>query len=62
MPEKLHHSIDNGLPREKAGFGGGTLVCACTSRPVKVAVKGHVAHNHACVRRRPAAQLCVFVP
>ena len=48
MPEKLHHSIDNGLPREKAGFAGGTLVCACTSRPVKVAIKGQVAHNHAC--------------
>ncbi len=48
MPEKLHHSIDNGLPKEKAGFAGGTLVCACASRPVKVAVKGQIAHNHAC--------------
>lgn len=48
MPEKLHPKIDNGLPREKADFAGGTLVCACTSNPVKVKVKGQIAHNHAC--------------
>ena len=48
MVEKLHHSIDNGLTRESAGFSGGTLVCACTSNPVKVKIKGQVAHNHAC--------------
>jgi len=48
MPEKLHHSIDNGLPRENAGFAGGTLTCLCKVRPVKVKVKGQVAHNHAC--------------
>jgi S-(hydroxymethyl)glutathione synthase len=48
MAEKLHPSIDNGLPKESTSFAGGTLVCACTSRPVKVAVKGQIAHNHAC--------------
>ena len=48
MPEKLHPKIDNGLPRESASFAGGTLVCACTSKPVKVKVKGQIAHNHAC--------------
>lgn len=48
MPEKLHPSIDNGLPKESASFAGGTLVCACTSRPVKVRIKGQIAHNHAC--------------
>ena len=48
MTEKLHPKIDNGLPRESASFGGGTLVCACTSNPVKVKVKGQIAHNHAC--------------
>ncbi|MER9268234.1 aldehyde-activating protein, partial [Mesorhizobium sp. M0410] len=48
MPEKLHPKIDNGLPREKPDFAGGTLVCACTSNPVKVKVKGQIAHNHAC--------------
>ena len=48
MAEKLHPKIDNGLPKEKAGFAGGTLVCACASKPVKVKVKGQIAHNHAC--------------
>ena len=48
MPEKLHPKIDNGLPKESASFAGGTLVCACTSKPVKVKVKGQIAHNHAC--------------
>ncbi|MDX8548752.1 aldehyde-activating protein, partial [Mesorhizobium sp. VK25A] len=48
MAEKLHHSIDNGLPKESASFAGGTLVCLCTSKPVKVKVKGQIAHNHAC--------------
>lgn len=48
MTEKLHHSIDNGLPSESADFSGGTLVCACTTKPVKVTIKGQVAHNHAC--------------
>ncbi|BCH25467.1 glutathione-dependent formaldehyde-activating enzyme [Mesorhizobium sp. L-8-3] len=31
-----------------ADFTGGTLVCACADRPVKVAIKGQIAHNHAC--------------
>jgi S-(hydroxymethyl)glutathione synthase len=48
MPESLHPMIDRGLPKESASFAGGTLVCACTSRPVKVTVKGQIAHNHAC--------------
>jgi S-(hydroxymethyl)glutathione synthase len=48
MAEKLHHSIDNGLPKESASFDGGMLVCACTSKPVKVKIKGQVAHDHAC--------------
>ena len=48
MPEKLHPKIDHGLPKESASFAGGTLVCLCTSKPVKVKIKGQVAHNHAC--------------
>ena len=48
MPEKLHPKIDNGLPKESASFSGGTLVCLCTSNPVKVKIKGQIAHNHAC--------------
>ena len=48
MPEKLHPGIASGLPKEKAGFTGGTLTCACASKPVKVKIKGQIAHNHAC--------------
>ena len=48
MAVSLHPMLDNGLPRAKAGFAGGTLVCACSERPVKVKVEGDVAHNHAC--------------
>ena len=29
-------------------FAGGTLVCKCKDKPVKVGIKGDVAHNHAC--------------
>jgi S-(hydroxymethyl)glutathione synthase len=48
MSEKLHPKIDNGLPVESPSFAGGTLVCACKDRPVKVQIKGQIAHNHAC--------------
>jgi len=44
----IHPAIDGGIKPGSAGFSGGTLVCACVDRPVKVAVKGQVAHNHAC--------------
>ena len=44
----LHPEIDNGLPVENANFAGGTLVCACTDRTVKIRIKGQIAHNHAC--------------
>jgi S-(hydroxymethyl)glutathione synthase len=48
MPEKLHPRIDGGLPKEDAGFDGGTLICACVDRPVKVRIEGQIAHNHVC--------------
>ncbi len=48
MAEKLHPSIDNGLPKESASFDGATLTCNCASEPVKVKIKGQIAHNHAC--------------
>ncbi len=44
----LHPSIQNGLHKPKAEFAGGTLVCKCSDRPVKVKVSGGIAHNHAC--------------
>ena len=48
MAVQLHPSIDNGVKKGSGSFAGGTLVCACTSRPVKVKIKGQIAHNHAC--------------
>ncbi len=51
MPEavKLHPALDAGLTAAAAAdFAGGTLVCKCTERPVRVAIKGQVLHNHAC--------------
>jgi S-(hydroxymethyl)glutathione synthase len=44
----IHPLIDGGLRKGDDKFAGGTLVCACSSRPVKVAIKGPIAHNHAC--------------
>ena len=44
----IHPAIDGGVKAGSPSFSGGTLVCACVDRPVKVAIKGNVAHNHAC--------------
>ena len=48
MPETLHPAIDKGMPKESAGFAGGTLACACKSRTVRVRIKGQVLHDHLC--------------
>jgi len=50
MPEvvKLHPAIDDGVKPTDPKFTGGVLVCLCSRRPVKVGVKGQIAHNHAC--------------
>lgn len=45
---KLHPALDSGLAAEAETFSGGTLVCDCQDRPVKVKVEGQIAHNHAC--------------
>lgn len=44
----IHPSLDHGFQATDADFAGGTLVCDCASNPVKVRVKGDIAHNHAC--------------
>jgi len=44
----LHPSIDEGIKPGSGNFAGGTLVCHCTDKPVKVGIKGDVLHNHAC--------------
>ncbi len=45
---RLHPAIDHGLRAGRADFAGGTLVCKCQTNPVRVEIKGQVAHNHAC--------------
>ncbi len=44
----LHPALDQGIKPEATGFAGGTLVCHCTDRPVKVAIDNQVLFNHAC--------------
>ena len=48
MAISIHPSVDHGIKQGLKDFAGGTLVCKCTSKPVKVAVKAQTAHNHAC--------------
>ena len=48
MTVHIHPSIDNGVKQGSGSFAGGTLVCKCADKKVKVGVKGDVAHNHAC--------------
>jgi S-(hydroxymethyl)glutathione synthase len=48
MAVSIHPAVDNGVRKGSASFSGGTLVCACTTRPVKVAVEGQIAHDHVC--------------
>jgi len=48
MTVHIHPSVDNGVKNGSGNFAGGTLVCKCKDKPVKVGVKGDVAHNHAC--------------
>jgi S-(hydroxymethyl)glutathione synthase len=48
MAAHIHPSVDNGVKKGTGSFAGGTLVCKCKDKPVKVAIKGDVAHNHAC--------------
>jgi S-(hydroxymethyl)glutathione synthase len=45
---KIHPYVDAGPMKSGSSFSGGTLKCECTSNPVKVKVKGDIAHNHAC--------------
>jgi S-(hydroxymethyl)glutathione synthase len=48
MTVKIHPSVDNGVKAGDSGFAGGTLVCKCTSDPVKVSIKSNVLFNHVC--------------
>lgn len=44
----LHPTIDTGVKAGSGTFAGGTLSCACTTKTVRLKIKGDVAHNHAC--------------
>ena len=48
MAMSLHPQVDKGVKRGTENFAGGTLVCQCTDRPVKVSIKGDCAYNHVC--------------
>src|SRR5260370_3055488 len=48
MTVHIHPSVDSGVKQGSVNCAGGTLVCKCADKPVKVGVKGDVAHNHAC--------------
>jgi S-(hydroxymethyl)glutathione synthase len=48
MSETIHPSVDNGVKQGSSSFAGGTLVCKCADKPVKVKISSQVAHNHAC--------------
>ena len=48
MTVKIHPSVDNGVKPGAKDFAGGTLVCKCTTKPVKVELKSNTAHNHVC--------------
>jgi S-(hydroxymethyl)glutathione synthase len=48
MTVHIHPSVDGGVKQGSGHFAGGTLVCKCSDKRVKVAIKGDVAHNHAC--------------
>jgi len=44
----IHPSVDNGVRAGTPNFAGGTLVCRCSDKQVKVRLGGDVAFNHAC--------------
>ncbi|ASY58766.1 S-(hydroxymethyl)glutathione synthase [Sinorhizobium sp. CCBAU 05631] len=45
---RIHPAVDGGIRAASPNFAGGTLVCDCADRPVKVRIEGQIAHNHAC--------------
>jgi len=44
----IHPAVDRGIAPTGSSFSGGTLVCRCSDRPVKVRIDAQSAHNHAC--------------
>src|SRR6202022_3921438 len=48
MNVKIHPAVDNGVKAGTPGYAGGTLVCKCTTDPVKVTIDSDVLFNHVC--------------
>jgi S-(hydroxymethyl)glutathione synthase len=48
MAVAIHPAVDHGVQPGAQNFAGGTLVCQCADRPVKVRVGSQSAHNHVC--------------
>ena len=48
MAVSIHPAVDQGVKPAARDFAGGTLVCQCADRPVKVSIRGQSAHNHVC--------------
>jgi S-(hydroxymethyl)glutathione synthase len=48
MTVSIHPSVDGGVKQGSASFTGGTLVCKCADKKVKVKISSQVLHNHAC--------------
>src|SRR5260221_5367325 len=48
MTVHIPPSVDSGVKKGTGHFAGEPLACKCQDKPVKVGIKGDVAHNHAC--------------
>lgn len=48
MTVAIHPSVDKGVKPGAENFSGGTLVCHCKDKQVKVSVGTQSAHNHVC--------------
>ena len=48
MSVKIHPAVDNGVKAGSGSYAGGTLVCKCTTDPVKVSIASDVLFNHVC--------------
>jgi S-(hydroxymethyl)glutathione synthase len=44
----IHPSVDKGIKAAATDFAGGTLLCKCADKPVKVTISAQSAFNHAC--------------
>ena len=44
----IHPSVDSGIQKGAANFGGGTLKCKCSNDQVAVSISAQTAHNHVC--------------